>query len=651
MIKHGVFSLACMVLICFSSNSYAQNSEESDTIKNPKSPQPISMDLSILQDQYESMIKEEKIRSLTAENAVHKAKRNLMFFYFLTFAGISFTATIVFYLRAKKNKLLLEKEKEIEKLTSKFFENISHELRTPLSLILSPLSILHDKVTEDDRYLVEVTQQNAKKLLNLVNQFLDISKIDAGKMELMVNKANIIPLIKSNFYAYQNYANNKKIILSYHSDFEAYKIYYNQDMIEKIISNILSNAVKYTPENGMITVHISEENFNNKKYLTISVSDTGMGIAEESLPYLFNRFYCVDKDKTEEWSGTGIGLSLVKELVELHYGKIEVESELCVGTTFKVFMPVGRQHLNDSQIDIFSAPEEEKPNIEIVPDYTVTNTLSLTNKELADEKPVVLVVDDNVDMRTYLRQILSKKYRIIESANGKSGIEKAIKYCPDLIVCDVKMPKANGYELCNTIKSNNQTKHIPIIILTGKNNSDDKLTSLKLKADSFLSKPFKTKELLFTIENLISLRIDLIEHYGTTNQFNTNEKVNLKPMDQEFLEKILIQIDKNISNESFGVEELSQVLGVSRSKLQRKIKKILHCNPNQLIKNYRLDKALVMLRNKVATISEVSFMVGYSSHSYFTKCFLEKFGYTPNEVKADNTQISLSKEQKVTTID
>jgi signal transduction histidine kinase/CheY-like chemotaxis protein len=428
---------------------------------------------------YLKHFKEQQALQLEIEKKNSKAKRNLVFFYFLSIAGITFTAAVIFYLRSERNKSLLKKEKESEHLMSRFFVNLSHELRTPITLILGPLEILLSNARSEERKLLNVVQKNGQKMLRLVNHLLDISKIEAGKMEFKASRNDIIPLLSSLYSSFHLYALSKNIKLNYQSKFDKYKLYFNMDMMEKIISNLLSNALKFTSENGSVTLSIKDEWISTTRYLAIEIIDTGMGIQKKDLPKLFNRYYQVGKYKQNTWEGTGIGLSLAKELVELHSGKIEVKSEMCVGTSFKILLPTGKNHLNEDNIyEIEQEYEDKELPIELMD--------SIVNEEPAQPidkaKHLVLVIDDNSDMRRYLRQVLSKEYHVIDAPNGKSGIEKVFEYTPDLIVCDLMMPVTDGNQVCERLKADEQTKHIPIIILTAKNNDDDRLTSLQKKS-------------------------------------------------------------------------------------------------------------------------------------------------------------------------
>lgn len=578
-----------------------------------------------------SQNKEDQIEKLEYEKQLARKQRNLIFFYFLTFAGISFTISLTFFLRAKRNKQLFAKELEVESQMTRFFQNISYELRTPLSLIIGPIDVLSENANEDDKNLLKIAQNNTKKLLYLMNQLLDIFKVDAKNLKINASRNDIVPMFKGIFYSFKNYAELKNILLDYSASFNSYKLYYDPDIIEKIVANLVTNALKFTPENGQVSLSLREELLSGKQYFTFEIKDTGVGIDHDNLSNIFNRYYHVGKSKDNSWQGTGIGLALVKELVELISGKIEVHSELCIGTSFKVSLPVGREHLSEEQITLLNKEHKEIYDHETFIEFSETKNENAL-QEIQDKR-VVLLIDDSDEMRQYLRKVLSKDYFIIESSDGQSGIRKAKKYLPSIIICDIIMPKMSGLELCSQLKFDEDTNHIPIVLLTAKSTVEDKIIGLENHADSLLTKPFKVQELKAIINNLITIREQIIKKYSNSNIFSSSSNsVPLISMDQDFIQKVYSFIEENIADENFGVEQLSKHIGLSRSQFQRKLKQILKQNPNQLIRDYRLERAIELIRNNVGTISEVAFRVGFSSPSYFTKCFVEKYGYTPQKI-------------------
>lgn len=555
-----------------------------------------------------------------------RTKRFLNFFYFLTIAGISFTISLYFYLKANKNRLLLAKEREAEIRMARLFEKIAYNLRNPLTLILGPIDVIAEKVTAEEMTLINIARNNTKKLLYQANQMLYYSKLNQNKLELTASKNDIIPLLKGIFFSYKTYAEMKGVLLKYSSDFDSFKLYFDPDMMEKIIINLISNALHFTSLNGQVSLNIREEEHSDKKYFMFEIADTGKGISDENLPFIFDGLYQIGKQKEDNWEGTGVGLPLVKELVSIHKGKIEVDSKLCQGTSIKLYFPIGRNHIKSEQITF---NHNETPHSDLKLFYEAIDSKIENEYVKKDNKKLILVIDDDTEMRQYLRKILHKDYSIIEASDGKSGYEKAKTYFPHLIISDIIMPKMNGLELCSELKFDELTCHIPIVLISAKMSYDDRIDSLEKHADTILNKPFNVKELRATVKNLIEIRERIRDKYTKNGYLPQTDEKELQSTDQKFLSKVYQFIDENYTNENFGVEDISKGIGLSRSQLQRKIKDLTGDNPNQLIKNYRLKKAMNLLKNNAGSVSEIYFKVGFSSHSYFTKCFVEKYGYAP----------------------
>ena len=385
-----------------------------------------------------------------------------------------------------------QKLHEVDEMKSRFFTNISHEFRTPLTLILGPVKQVIEKLNEgkmkDDLSMVH---RNANKLLGLVNQLLDISKLESGNMKLQTVSQNIIPLLKALVLSFTSYAERKSITLRFNTAEDEMIVYLDKDKIEKIFTNILSNAFKFTPDGGRIGANVNRDN----GYLKVSITDSGIGIPKEKLARIFDRFYQVDGSHTREQEGTGIGLSLTKELVELHKGKIEVESEEGKGTTFTVSLPLGKDHLKMDEIC-----EQETEKVKIIPEVDEDRKrvdpakIDLENLE-KDSLPLLLIVEDNYDVRYYIKDNLKKDYRVIEAIDGEDGWNKSIQQIPDLIVSDVMMPKMDGFKLCEKLKTDERTSHIPVILLTAKAAKSDKLEGYEIGADEYVMKPFEPDEL------------------------------------------------------------------------------------------------------------------------------------------------------------
>ena len=523
------------------------------------------------------------------------------------------------------NRFEAEKLHEVDELKSQFFTNISHEFRTPLTLILEPVKQIIEKANDGKiKEELRIVYKNANKLLSLVTQLLDISKIESGNMRLQAAVQNVTLLIKGLTLSFTSYAERKNIILTFCSKSEI-RAYVDKEKIENIVNNVLSNAFKFTPEGGRIEVAIMEDNDN----FMIKVSDTGLGIPGGKLSRIFDRFYQVDGSCKREQEGTGIGLALTKELVELHKGKIEVQSTEGKGTIFKIFIPVGKEYLNRDEIlwdekgEIISGliPETAEDLISYKPKFDV----ELMAK---DNLPILLIVEDNHDVRNYIKNNLKGCYKIIEAIDGEDGLNKSLSQIPEIIISDVMMPKMDGLELCGKLKTDERTSHIPVILLTAKAARQDKLNGLDIGADDYIMKPFDTVELKARIKNLLDQRRRIHDHFRKNGLIEI-EGSEITPLDQRFLQKIAGLINENISDASFNVEKLAHDLGMSRSVLYRKMVSLTGEPAVELIKRIRLTKASELLRRKTGNISVIALEVGFNNPAYFSRCFKEEFGSSP----------------------
>jgi signal transduction histidine kinase/AraC-like DNA-binding protein len=533
----------------------------------------------------------------------------------------------------EKNKLA-----EMDEMKTRFFTNISHEFRTPLTLIMGPVKKLINK--EDTNWKKEelnVIHKSANRLNELVNQLLDLSKLESGKMIVKTRPENIISLLNGFVLSFVPLAERKKIKLKYNASEEEIVAYIDRDKVEKIINNILSNSFKFTAEGGEVEVNVSTTTVNisqlNKggtqvRILEIKISDTGIGIPAERIDKIFDRFYQVDGSHTRKQEGTGIGLSLTKELVELHKGRIEVESVEGRGTSFTIKFPLGNEHLKQERI--FEAEEEKEITLS---EYTIPE--SVLNDERIDiglltetEKPLMLIVEDNKDVRNYIRGYLEKDFRIIEAVDGEDGLSKSIEQIPDLIISDVMMPKMDGFQLCENLKTDERTSHIPLILLTAKSASEDKIEGLETGADDYIMKPFDAEELQVRIKNLIDQRKKLREHFKRKELFEL-ENIDITPVDKIFMQRMVEVIDKNLSDPAFGVESFASELAVSRSLLLKKLVALIGESPSELIKRVRLSRAAKLIENNAGNISEIALEIGFNNPSYFSECFRKQFGESP----------------------
>ncbi len=545
-----------------------------------------------------------------------------------------------------------ENLKELDSLKSTFFANISHEFRTPLTLILGPVQQALESVPASEsienvteipvkgRHL-EVIRRNALRLQNLINQLLDLSKLDSGKMALQVSQGNLIQFIRSLVFSFESLAERKRIHFKTSFPPELPEAYFDKDKWEKILVNLLSNAFKFTPENGTIWVTVQEVNAG----LRISIGDSGKGMDATETNKIFDRFYQVKTDSQAEASpGTGIGLSLVKELVELQRGQISVDSIRGEGTTFKLTLPFSHSAFHSDEI--VSLPARSSPNIVTNSHrdwYSHIGSSFASNGMVASDEspnhltiqpsdhPTLLIVEDNPDLRFFIAETMQGEYQIITAENGEVGLANAIERTPDLIISDVMMPKMDGFEMCETLKKDERTSHIPIILLTAKAGQRHKVEGLETGADDYLTKPFDEKELKVRARNLVEQRRQLREQFGKLTTLTPSE-VAVTSTDQRFLEKVTTAIEENMDNEFFSVEDLASQVAFSRSQLHRKLKALTGKSPNELIRDFRLARAKELLEKGAGNVSEVAMEVGYSSVSYFTRSFKSAFGVSPSEV-------------------
>ena len=545
----------------------------------------------------------------------------------------------------EKNEELKRLNEEVLELTHSrlvFFTNISHELRTPLTLIADPVEMLLEDtgIKGKSRELLKMVQRNALALQQLVSNILDFRKIQNGKMDLKLYRFDIVKTLTMWVGDFQLTAERKQIRL--HLDVDdltgSHEMIADQEKISRIVFNLLSNALKYTPAGGEIFVSLKDEGAN----LRLDVKDTGKGISQDEADKIFERFF----QAKGAASGTGIGLALVKSFVELHHGEARVESEPGKGSDFIVVIP--REQEGDSQVihndvDIVdnSANASASDGKNVV-DESVLQYIDDGNRsrgkvqQLVSEntnRPTVLVIDDNTDIRQYERTLLQDEYIVLEAADGKEGLTVAMKEVPDLVICDVMMPVMDGLEFTEQLKTNTATSHIPVIMLTAKNLEEHRAEGYEHGADSYITKPFHSKVLLARIENLLRQRQLLKNLYqGTKEAEKEISEAHLEDRDKQFLKQLQAIIQKNLSDSEFGVEDMGQQIGLSRVQLYRKVKAMTGSSVVDLLRKARLAKARRLLETRSMSVSEVAYEVGFSAPSYFTKCFKEEYGMLPGDV-------------------
>ncbi|NIO79085.1 MAG: response regulator [Candidatus Aminicenantes bacterium] len=560
-----------------------------------------------------------------------------------------------------------EKLKEMDKIKSRFFANISHEFRTPLTLIMGPLDQIRsdrpDKYRDKEKNKeiekrIDLAYRSAQRLLGLINQLLDLSKLESGKMKLQAEQRDLIPFLKGILEPFKLAAVQHHLSLTFHSTEASIPLYFDPEKLEKVMGNLLSNAVKFTPRGGSITVSVSREKGN--EHVNISVKDTGIGIPENQLAHVFERFYQAETTMEQHHKGSGIGLALSKELVELHHGEMTAKSSRKGenrGTEFILRFPLGKDHLGpeemaespprsldqDERISISKQAEHELSAVEAIEslehiedtidttkDTGIESILAAETQEQARKKDIILVVEDNADLRYYMRTSLGPDYTVVEAKDGGIGIEKAKSVIPDLIISDIMMPGVDGYELCRAVKTDISTSHIPVVLLTAKAAEEDIVQGLELGADDYITKPFNTRLLCARIKNLIDLRRQLQMKLNREMVFQPS-RMAFSEIDQEFLNDLQEVIEKNLSDPDLNVEMLSKRLYMSRTTLYRKIQALSGEAPTDFIRSYRLMRAVQLLKSEFGSITEVAFEVGFSSRAYFTKCFKEKFHLLPSE--------------------
>jgi signal transduction histidine kinase/DNA-binding response OmpR family regulator len=552
--------------------------------------------------------------------------------------------------RAELEHVQAEKLHELNHLKSRFFANISHEFRTPLTLIMGQVEALHsDETAESKKAKLAMAARNAQKLLTLINQLLDLSKFEAGQMTLRASQQNIVPLLKHLTATFESWAAQKKIALQFETSQDDVPVRFERDKIEKVMYNLLSNALKFTPEGGKVSVQLAvlsdqlsviSHQLPVKKLmaddcLLITIRDSGIGIPHDRLPYIFDRFYQVDSSQTREYEGTGIGLALVQELVQLHGGGISVESAVGFGTTFVISLPLGNAHLKPEQMVVSEQLSVNSDQLSVTSEQlSVFSTAqpATSGQQPASSSDFILIVEDNADMRAFIGESLQDGYRILQAANGEEGFVKAQEYLPDLIITDVMMPRVDGYEMTRRIRQDQVTCHIPIIMLTAKAAEEDKLEGLERGVDAYLTKPFNKKELQIRVRKLIELRRLLRQQTGTKAVLAPS-KIEATSLDQQFLQRIQEIIEENLENEDFSVDDLAAKAGVGQRQLQRKLKALTDSSPQQCIRSMRLQRARQLLEQGAGTVSEIAFRLCYGTVAAFSEAFREEFGEPPSAVK------------------
>ena len=562
-------------------------------------------------------------------------------------------------------------EQQISDIKLRFFTNISHELRTPLTLIAGPVEqvLKNDKLPADAREQLVVVERNTSRMLRLVNQILDFRKIQNKKMKMQVQRVDIVPFVRKVMDNFEAVAEEHRIDFLFQTEKEHLYLWVDADKLEKIVFNLLSNAFKYTPNGKMITMFIRED----ENTVSIGVQDQGIGIAENKKKSLFVRFEnLVDKNLFNQAS-TGIGLSLVKELVEMHKATISVDSSLGEGSCFKVDFLKGKEHYDKETefiLEDAEAPVRMGQVVDIANSSIQSETLipddsekieAVYEEDAAKEensKELMLLVEDNQELREFLRSIFSPMYRVVEAADGREGANKALKYLPDIIISDVMMPEKDGIEMTRELRADMTTSHIPIILLTAKTTIESKLEGLEYGADDYITKPFSATYLQARVENLLMQRKKLQSFYRDSlmhihisagqedapvatdvpsAEEDTSETVpatlDMSPNDRKFMDKLVELMEQNMDNGELVVDDLVRELAVSRSVFFKKLKTLTGLAPIEFIKEMRIKRATQLIETGEFNMTQISYMVGINDPRYFSKCFKAQVGMTPTEYR------------------
>lgn len=517
--------------------------------------------------------------------------------------------------RIQQERLQAHRMHELDVMKIKFFTNVSHEFRTPLTLILTPLEKLLKKSRDpDDTKQFQLIQRNARRLLNLVNQLLDFRKLEVQEVHLNSSEGDIVAFIRDLVYSFADVSEKRHIHLSFNTTVSMLETHFDQDKVEKIIFNLLSNAFKFTSESGKVSVDLAMLEDNDESFLEIKVVDTGIGIPAEKLDRIFERFFQNELPASMVNQGNGIGLSITQEFVRIHGGKIDVTSEVGQGSTFRVLLPVTKlEHHTEPLLD------HELEDLEG----------TVNDSQPSVGKPSLLLVEDNEDFRFYLKDNLYKEYHVIEACNGIQGFERAIKNIPDLIVSDIMMPEMDGIQLCKKLKADSTTSHIPVILLTARAAEDQKIEGFGSGANDYITKPFNFEILQSRIKNLIHQRESIQRHFNKHLEIKGSE-IQVTSQDEKLVKNAILTVEENLTNKDFSVEELSRLMGMSRVLLYKKILALTGKTPIEFIRVIRLQRAAQLLEKSQFTVSEIAYQVGFNNPKYFAKYFKEEFHALPS---------------------
>jgi len=594
-----------------------------------------------LETRNETEKREQTIKLLEKEKQIETTWRNSLI------GGVLLTTISGFFIyrlqrsRTRKAKQLLEvqqllndKLKEINNFNSRFYANVSHEFRTPLSLILAPLEEVqkNESLSTRENELLSLTSRNARRLLDLVNQLLDLSKLEAGKMELKVKSGNLEAFLHVIASSFDSIAESRQIGFKKNIAAGSHALWFDPDKLEKIITNLLANAFKFTPTHGVVTFAVFLNEADENGTLTIVITDTGRGIPKDEQAFVFLPFYQTKQTSGGVNTGTGIGLSLVNELIKLYRGSISFQSYPDRGTEFTITLPTSKRAFSQDQI-LESLQEDS-----FLPAMGVGFAEGPLNEDIfsdddaptTNEKDTVLIVEDNAELLNFLASKLRNSFTVLTATDGEEALRLALKAVPNLVLSDLMMPQLDGIQLTDKLKTDIRTSHIPIVLLTAKNEQETRIDGLKTGADDYLTKPFSTEELLVRITNLITQRKKLADRFHERILAGASP-FSEPSLDDKFLRKVKEVVEEHISDFTFSVERLAEETNLSRAQLLRKLKALTGLAPNEFIKDLRLKRAADMILQKVDTVTQIGYAVGFNDQSYFTKCFKKQYGVTPKD--------------------
>lgn len=546
----------------------------------------------------------------------------------------------------RKELMVREHAEQLNEAKLQFFINISHEIRTPMTLIINPLEKLMSEKKDKEVYPTYLMiYRNAQRILRLINQLMDIRKLDKGQMYMKFRETDLVSFIDDLMLTFEYMARKKNIHFTFHHEMQCQPVWIDLNNFDKVVMNILSNAFKYTPENGEITVNLTTgEDLNCKgalkKYVEITVTDSGIGIDKDNIDRIFERFYQIDNDVTKSNFGTGIGLHLSRSLVLLHHGTISAENRRDVsGTRIVIRIPMGAAHLRSDELDVSEGQDMlavmERKNVKQMSVEDVWNDGNDLKEGMSriKSKWKVLVVEDEDEIRTYLKNELSDEYKVKVCTNGKQALEQIHTEMPDLVISDVMMPEMDGFTLCRKIKQNPQVNHIPIVLLTAKTKPEERIEGMETGADAYMIKPFNTNLLKRTIANLIANRSLLRNKFtGAQQQQDKLEMITMKSNDEKLMSRIMKVVNEHLSDSDFNVEMLATEVGLSRVHIHRKLKELTNLSARDFIKNIRLQQAAALLvSGQKLTVSEIAYTVGYTNLSHFSTSFKDMYGVSPKE--------------------